>query len=195
MIRSTSRFAALVACAALVAAACNQLPTRKGNTVESPANSKIETASPVDVAVLPIVNATGSKKVPSKELREALEAGLVQRRYTPLATEFVDAQVTDAAFRPGSLREDATLQVTIGNWDDSLWATHTAVTLELTARIVDSRTGAELWSGKLDRRFDLGKDRDRFSTDAPLKKLLCESVVGELLSALPARTAKPGRGS
>ena len=40
---------------ALVAAACNQLPTRKGNTVESPANSKIETASPVDVAVLPIV--------------------------------------------------------------------------------------------------------------------------------------------
>lgn len=128
MIRSTSRFAALVACAALVAAACNQLPTRKGNTVESPANSKIETASPVDVAVLPIVNATGSKKVPSKELREALEAGLVQRRYTPLATEFVDAQVTDAAFRPGSLREDATLQVTIGNWDDSLWATHTAVT-------------------------------------------------------------------
>jgi hypothetical protein len=74
VIRSTSRFAALVACAALVAAACNQLPTRKGNTVESPANSKIETASPVDVAVLPIVNATGSKKVPSKELREALNA-------------------------------------------------------------------------------------------------------------------------
>lgn len=195
MIRSTSRIAVLFVAAALVATACNQIPTRKGVSVETAANAKIETVNPIDIAVLPIENATGSKKVPSKELREAVEAGLVQRRYTPLATEYVDAQVTDAAFHPGSLREDATLRVTVESWDDALWATHTAVTLRLSAQIVDSRSGGLLWAGKLDRRFDLGRDRDRFSTDAPLKKLLCEMVVGELMSALPARMTRPGRAN
>lgn len=193
MIRSTLRTTLLLSCAALVAAACNQIPTRKGVSVETAPNAKIESVNPTDIAVLPVENTTGSKKVPGKELREALEVGLVHRRYTPLATEYVDAQVTDAAFRPGSLREDAVLRVTIESWDDSLWASHTAVTVRLRAQIVDSKGGGDLWSAKLERRFDLGKDRDRYSSDAPLKQLLCDAIVSELLSALPARTTRPGR--
>lgn len=195
MIRSTPRIAVFLFAAALVASACNQIPTRKGVSVETTASSKIEVVNPIDIAVLPIENTTGSKKVPSKELREAVEAGLVQRRYTPLATEYVDTQVADAAFRPGSLREDAVLRVTVESWDDALWASHTAVVLRLSAQILDSRSGGLLWSGKLDRRFDLGKDRDRFSTDAPLKKLLCETIVSELLTALPARATRPGHAN
>ena len=119
--------------------------------------------------------------------------GVLALRYTPLATEYVDKQVTDAAFQPGSLKEDATLQVRVEAWDDGLWSTHTSVTLKLTARLVDSRSGGELWSAKLDRRFDLTADRDRHSTDSPLKRLLCDTIATELLSALPARSARPGR--
>ncbi|MBI5364397.1 MAG: hypothetical protein HZA53_14550 [Planctomycetes bacterium] len=193
MIRPTLRSLALVVCAALVVAACNSIPTRKGNTVESAPNAKIEVVNPTDIAVLPVENGTTSKKVPVKELRAALEAGLVLRRYSPLATEFVDAKTVDAAFKPGSAREDAVLRVTIEGWDDASWTSHGAIVLKLSARILDSRDGSLLWSGKLDRRFDLGKDREHFTTEAPMRKLLCETVVGELMSALPARTAKPGR--
>lgn len=193
MIRPTHRSLALVACAALVLAACNSIPTRKGTSVEAPSNAKIESVNPTDIAVLPVENATASKRVPAKELREALEAGLVLRRYSPLATEFVDAKTVDAAFKPGSAREDAVLRVTIEGWDDSSWISHGAIALKLSARIVDSRDGSLLWSGKLDRRFDLGKDREHFTTEAPMRKLLCDTVVSELMSALPARTAKPGR--
>jgi hypothetical protein len=116
-----------------LAAACSQLPTRKGTTVDARSNPKIETEAPIDVAVLPVENLTNSKRVPAKELRAALEGGLVQRRYTPLATEYVDKQITDAAFRPGSLQEDATLHLRVEAWDDSLWASHTAVTLRAAA--------------------------------------------------------------
>lgn len=192
MIRPSLRILSFAVLAA-VFAGCQNIPTRRGTTVEASANAKIELVNPTDIAVLPIENLTSSKKIPAKELRAALESGLVLRRYSPLATEFVDSKVTDAAFQSGSLREDAILRVTIENWEDGSWVTHSAVTLRLTARILDSKSGVELWSGRLDRRFDLDKDRDQFTTEAPLKKLLCETIVTELFSALPARTAKPGR--
>jgi hypothetical protein len=172
---------------------CQNIPTRRGTSVEASPNAKIEFVNPTDIAVLPVENATASKKIPAKELRAALESGLVLRRYSPLATDYVDSKVTEAAFQPGSLREDAVLRVSIESWDDRSWITHGAITLRLTARILDSKNGGELWSGRLDRRFDLGKDREHFTTEAPMRKLLCETIVSELFAALPARTAKPGR--
>lgn len=192
MIRPSLRHLSFVFLA-LALAGCGSIPTRRGTSVDVSPSAKLERASPTDIAVLPVEVAAGLKKVPAKEMREALESGLVLRRYSPLATAFVDSKVTEAAFQPGSLREDAVLRVTIENWDDKSWVTHGAVTLRLHARILDSKSGGELWAGRLDRRFDLGKDRDQFTTEAPMRKLLCDTVVGELFSALPARVTKPGR--
>jgi TolB-like protein len=193
--RQTRTFLALLAVASVLAA-CNTVPTRRGSSVEASPAVRIEAASPTDVAVLPVENASGSKRVPAKMLRDAFASGLVARRYSPLATEFVDQQVVDASFRPGSLREDAVLRVTVEGWDEKLWDTNTAVTVKMHAQLLDSKNGgAELWSGRIDRRFDLNRERNRFATEEPLRRLLCENVVAELLTALPARAARPGRAT
>lgn len=183
-------FVLALGCAAL---ACAQTGPRRGRDVEASASARLETQTTVDVAVLPIENASGKKSVPNKELRGAFERALVQRRYSPLATEFVDAQIVDASFRPGSVKEDAQLVVSVDSWDDSLWTTHTAVTLKIRARLIDSHGGADLWKGTLEKRFELGQDRESYSTEAPLRAKLCQQIANEVLAALPARTPTPGR--
>lgn len=175
------------------ATACTSVGARRGRDVEASASARLATATTVDVAVLPIENTSGKKSVPNKELRSAFEGALVQRRYSPLATEYVDAQIVDAAFRPGSVKEDAQLVVTVESWDDALWSTHAAITLKLHARLVDSRGGAELWKGTLEKRFELGQERETASTEAPLRAALCQKIAAEMLAALPARNPQPGR--
>lgn len=196
MNRSSFLASSIVAVTVLVASGCTQLPHRAGSATVSSENARIEDVGPVDVAVLPVENATGTKKkLPVKPLREALEAALVGRRYTPLATEYVDRETVDASFKPGSLREDATLHVAIEGWDDTLWSSNSAVVVRVRAHIDDSKGSGELWSARLERRFDLGRDRDRFPTEEPLLRLLCTRIADELLAALPARPAKPGRAT
>jgi len=185
----------LVALAPLVAlAACNSTRTLKGTDVVASEPAKLEARAPIDIAVLPVVNNSKRKGVPAKELRGAFELALIQRRYSPLASEFVDGRVVEAGYRPGALKEDAALTVTVESWDDSLWDSHTAVTVTIHASITDA-AGAELWKGQLTQRFDLGKDRESYSTDAPLRAALSNKIAGELLAALPARPAKPGHAN
>lgn len=186
---------ALTAACVLWAGACAQVPPRQGGNTIASEHARIETVAPVDIAVLPVENTTSSKKIPVKALRDALESSLVTRRYTPLSTEYVDREVVDAAFRPGSLREDATLHVTIEGWDDALWASNSAIVLKVRARIDDSKGSGELWSARLEQRFDLGRERDRYPTEEPLQRLLCSRIAEELLAALPARVARPGKGT
>lgn len=201
MIRRVLRPLSLLAltCAAFVAGGCGTIPVHRGSSVEASSAGRLEAASPIDIVVAPIENASASKRVPMAELRDAFEGALVQRRYTPLATEYVDTQVVDATYRPGALREDAVLQVAVESWDETLWATHGVITARLRAALVDAR-GAQasggtqaLWSGKVERRFELGKDRDSFTSEAPRRRLISEVIAEELLAALPARQPKPGR--
>lgn len=197
MIRRLLRPLPLLAafCTAFVAGACGSIPVHRGSSVESSSAVRLEAANPIDIVVAPIENASASKRVPSAQLRDAFEAALVQRRYSPLATEYVDTQVVDATYRPGALREDAVLQVSVESWDESLWATHGVVTARLRATLVDAKGGGTqaLWSGNLDRRFELGKDRDSFTSEEPRRRLISKVIADELLAALPARQPKPGR--
>ncbi len=199
MIRRAFRPLSLLAlcCTALVAGGCGTIPIHRGSAVEASPSSRIDAASPVDIAVVPIENATGSTRIPVAALRDAFEAALVQRRYSPLATEYVDSQVVDASYRPGALREDAVLQVTVESWDETLWVSHSAVTARLRATMLDAHgSGHEaLWTGKLEKRFELGKDREQFTSEEPRRRLLAKVIADELLAALPARQAKPGRSS
>lgn len=192
-LRSTSFRTAFVLALACAATACTNMGQRRGRDVEASASTRLETETTIDVAVLPIENASGKKSLPAKELRGAFERALVQRRYSPLATEYVDAQIVDAAFKPGSVKEDAQLVVSVDAWDDSLWTTHSAVTLKIRARLVDSRGGADLWKGTLEKRIEIGADRESYSTEAPLRAKLCQQIASEVLAALPARTPTPGR--
>lgn len=193
--RGLARGSFLTACACvLVLAACNELPHRRGESVETASAAKLDQKHPVDVVVAPVENASGRKDVPLAAMREAFEKGLVRRRYSPLATEYVDRRVVNAAYTPGSLKEEAVLQITIETWDPSLLDSHGALIVKAHARLVDAQdpSNGQLWSGAIDRRFDLDANREHFSTRAAILQHACERIAEEVLAALPARSAGPG---
>ncbi len=198
-LRSTLRVAAgcipVAACIAL--AACSSIPKRPGSSVETLSPSNVAARSPVDVVIAPIANPSGKASVPSEMLRESFHDGLVKRRYSPLALTYVDRKVVDASYKPGTLQEEAVLQVTVERWDDSLWDSHRAVTLRIAARLIDAAnpSGGDLWAGRLERRFDVDKGGESTLGADGLMRKACESIAAELLAALPARDPAPGAGT
>lgn len=194
MIRSTAcRSILFPALTALALCACNDLPKRPGGSVETVHSGQLERSSPIDVVVAPVENASGRKGVPLAALREAFHKGLVKRRYSPLALEYVDRKVVNAAYTPGALKEEAVLQVTIEAWDDSLWESRGALTVKARARLLDAEgaSGGPLWTGTVDHRFDIGVQGEPLaSLDARMRQA-CERIAGELLAALPARSPAP----
>lgn len=182
---------AIVGAATIVS--CNDLPRRRGQSVETASTEKLEQKIPVDIVVAPIENVTGRKDVPLASLREAFERGLVRRRYTPLATEYVDRRVVNSSYTPGSLQEEAVFQVTVETWDASLLDARGALIVKAHARLLDARepTNGPLWSGAIDHRFQLEADREKFSTQQALLQHASELIAEEILAALPARSAGP----
>ncbi len=176
-----------------LAAACNRMPVHHGVDVESPKSSSLEQRSPIDVAVAPITDNSGNTALPRAELRTAFQGALVKRRYSPLALEMVDKKVVNASYRPGSLEEQAVFSLTVERWDTHLWDTRNVIEVTLLARMLDPNNPAgELWSGRLEKRFDFTDVHERFTTTAALTRYACETVAAELLAAMPVREPKPG---
>ena len=204
---SSSRLA-LVFALALVPVACRSLPSPKGNTVQTLYDGPLERAAPVDVVVAPVENNSTTQSVPLDLLRESFQRALVKRRYSPLSIEYVDQAlqragatpdgntggVAEASFRPGSLGEDAVLRVIVQGWDNSLFDTHATITADIDAYMLDSSGGPELWVGRLQgKRINMTAHVHRTPTDRLLMTVGCDELAEELLAAMPARTAKPGR--
>src|SRR5262249_15945831 len=147
-------------------AACNELPHRRGESVQTVSSDKLDKKNPVDLVVAPIDNKTGDDAVPVASLRDAFQKGLVRRRDSPLALEYVDRKVVDATYTAGSLKEEAVLQVTVESWDTSLLDTRGSLIVKIHARLVDAEDSAngQLWGGFIDHRFDLETEREQFST-------------------------------
>ena len=181
------------ACLGVVSTSCNQLPPERGEHVQTVASEKLESRNPIEVVVAPVTNATGDDTVPIVPLREAFQAGLVRRRYSPLALEYVDKKVVDATYTPGSLQESAVLQIEIQGWDTSLFETRAAISVKARARLVDAEDAskAELWSGFIDHRFDFEADHDKYPAREAFQRYVCGRIADELLAALPAREAGP----
>lgn len=189
---------------ALALGACRSLPTPRGAAVETLYDGPLAKAAPVDVVVAPIENRSPTGDVPVDLLRGAFERALVKRRYSPLATAYVDqalqrtegaggTRATEASYRPGSLGEDAVLRVLVQSWDDSLFKSHATITAEIDAYMLDSSGGPELWAGRVRKRINLTSHLTRAPTDRALLTIGCDDLAEELLAAMPARTAKPGR--
>lgn len=167
------------------------VPHRTGSSVEILVDgAALEQLNPVEVAVAPIVDDTPGKSVPSKVLREAFQTALVKRRYTPLSIEFVDSRVVDAVYDPGSLGEQAVLEVSVVRWDDQLLETHGAVIVDLEARMIDPQRpeGDPLWSGRVSHRMET--ERSVASTQPRMLRAVCEEIAREMLSAMPARQVR-----
>jgi hypothetical protein len=189
----TTAFCFLAACALLLES-CHQVPTQRGASVQTSSGIALEQKSPIDVVVAPVVNAAGTSKVPSAMLREAFQQGLVKRRYSPLALAYVDRKVTNSAYRPGTLQEQAVLRIAVERWDTSLWDVNNSVMVKAEARMLDAQNpgGADLWSGRVDRRFDFGAQRERFTSQESMLRYVCDEIAAEVLAALPARSPEPG---
>lgn len=182
-----------IAFAALAFTACNTVPRAPGSATRSTSSEPVLARSPIEVAVAPVVNASGAQ-LPADELRVAFQKELVERRYSPLALEFVDRKVVDASYTPGASDESATLTILIDKWDSSLWTTHSAITARITASLVDARgPGGVLWTATADQRFDFTAVREHLSTEGARIRFACDGIAAEVLARLPARTAKPGR--
>ena len=155
-IREAARL--LPAVLVLFLTACYQLPPREGGSVDVITVGDIETVSPVDIAVAPLIDLTEvlPTHIPEEDLRTAFARALVKRRYTPLHLDYVDRHVVDAAYAPGAAGEDAVLVISVEEWDDSLWDIHYALNVTLEAVVIDpdAPSGAELWKARVSRRFD-----------------------------------------
>jgi len=170
---------------------CQTLPEPPGLHVEELFHGSLETAQPIDVVVAPVIDESASRGAPTKALREAFQRNLLVRRYSPLALEYVDRKVVSASYRPGTLSEDAVLQVTVRGWDLSRWQSDGEVTAEVEAWMLSAADGTELWGGRLQRTFDLAYEKENHPTNMVANNKASEGIASELLDVMPARTPRP----
>lgn len=172
---------------------CNSIPRTPGSAVRASDSQRLKQESPIEVAVAPIINASGSN-MPTDVLRGSCTKELVEHHYSPLAQSYVDRKIVDAAYTPGAAQESATLQITVEKWDASLWSTHGAIVARIHASLIDATGGREvLWSATADQRFDFPSMRDHVATETARIQFACDTIAKELLARLPARKAVPGR--
>ncbi len=194
ILASRPRCSSLLALACAVSlVACNELPRRRGESVQTVSSDKLEKRNPIDLVVAPVENTSGVASVPIAALREAFQKGLVRRHFSPLALDYVDRKVVDAAYTPGSLKEEAVLQITVESWDASLLDTRGALSVKAHVRLIDAEnpTNGQLWGGFIDHRFDLADQVENFSTQEQLLAYACARIAEEMLAALPARSPGP----
>ncbi|MCP3917320.1 MAG: hypothetical protein GY711_17375 [bacterium] len=179
---------------AIVGSSCQELPHQTGTRVQVLEHGRIEELNPNDIAVPPIILSQEGLRVP-EELRAAFQRGLVKRRYTPLSLEYVDSSVIEASYDPGRLQEDAVCQVTVHDWDSTLWDARTALFVDIEMRMIDPEApdGPALFAARLPGRFDFGGDSHRYANDNARLRAACDHLVEEILSAMPARRTGPGR--
>lgn len=176
---------------ALFCAACEALPEPPGLHVEQLYTGRLEQVQPMEVVVAPILDESGHKLVPDRDLREAFQVALLKRRYSPLALEYVDRRVVEAAYRPGSLQEDAVLEITVRSWNLDRWESANEVTVEVEAWMLLSEDASQLWGGRLSRTIDLTVERERHETDVQALRKGCEVIAQELMEVMPARSPRP----
>ena len=176
----------------IVLAACQNTPTPVGIGTRGEGATRIMERAPIDIAVLPVVNNAGAL-VPTNVLRESFQQGLVDRRYSPLSLEYVDRNVTEASYNPGSSQEQAVCTIQVDRWDTNYWKTHNALVAGLSVTITDALNGDTLWKGTVEQRFDLGPHIENLPTETMRIQKTCEILAAEVLQKLPLREPRrPG---
>ena len=100
--------------------------------------------------------------------------------------------MVEATYSTGAVGEDAVMKVVIRTWDDSQSDSKMILVVGVEAWLVDSKTGAaELWGGRLERRFSLAQRSTGFATEGALIQEVCKDIASELLDVMPARNPAP----
>jgi hypothetical protein len=162
---------------------------------------RLDELQPVDIAVAPVRDQTNSQRVPLEVFRTAFMQTMIERRYTPLAPSYVDANWVESSFK-GTPPPDALLVVAVTAWDPTrLYSTGR---VEATADVVlfegGDTTGRVLWQRTLQDVVDLGDGRGnppgagtdlipkavRMFAQNALSKLPMRDPVAARASAVPA---------
>lgn len=181
---------ALVALVPALVLGCHSLPEAPGRHAEVLVEGRLSERNPSDVAVLPVVNKTGKANLPLGVIRHAFYLGLVERRYSPIALDFVDRRVVDASYQPGALQEDAALKIFLTEWDDSSWETHRRIGIGADVFLIDARptdANQELWGWRLREEISVSADTARYALEEDLMRLAIERFTKEILGGLPLR--------
>jgi hypothetical protein len=139
--------------------------------------------------VAPVRDQTDAQRVPLDVFRRAFVETLIERRYSPLAPDYVDANWVEASFR-GTPPPDAVLVIAITAWDPShLFSTgKVGAGADVTLFEGGDTTGRVLWRRTLKHEVDLGDGRG--NPPAVGQDLIPRAVrrfAQEVLSALPMR--------
>lgn len=144
---------------------------------------------PSDVAVAPVLDRTDGQRVPLDLFRGAFVETLIERRYSPLAPSYVDANWIEASFR-GTPPPDALLFVSITAWDPShLFSTgQVSATAEIRLHEGGDSTGQVLWQSTLTHVVDLSDGRNEPPTGGTdWIPLAVRKFAQKALQALPMR--------
>jgi hypothetical protein len=188
----------LLACVLLgfVAACQSEPPLRVAAALR--ASPELGTERPIDIALLPVEDATVARSfgVLELRLRQALVKQLADRLYSPLAPEHVDRRLretgklaTGSPVDPswlggvrGSFEEDAVLGVRITHWDVSKIMETRRVQFAVEVLMLGAKSGATLWSGRMEGSAKAGGEGP-----APLgREQRIESAVDVVADALSA---------
>jgi len=167
-------------------------PTRPPRGLDNPQIivGSLSQVNPLDIVVLPIQNNTGRPNLPLAQLRQAFHAGMVHQKYSPLSLDYVDQRVVEAAYTPGTLNEQAILQVFINSWDDSQWKSMSRLHIEAEVYLLDSKNPDQrqpLWGGKVDRHIDLGREMAGIPNSNAAMTRAIEKFTDDVLASLPPR--------
>lgn len=185
----------LLALAPLLSGACTTVQHLPDEQTTLLAGGTLQQAQPADVAVLPVRNQSGDENVPVARMRDRLYHGLLDRLYSPLDVEFVDARWEEAALDPAVIDADAALNVVITGWN-TRWLDDIGVLVAVAdVYLIEPGGTAEhpIWGLSLTRRIDLADAQPALGGRSTLYGLAADRLTAEILALLPARdpTAEP----
>lgn len=153
------------------------------------ASERLNELQPAEIAVAPVRDQTDSQRVPLEVVRTAFVESLVERRYSPLSTRYVDSNWVEASFK-GTPLPEALFVISVTSWNPNHLYSTGRVTLsaDLTLYEGGDSTGHVLWQRTFEGAVDLGPAPGK--APAPGADMIPRAVrllSQQALSALPMR--------
>jgi hypothetical protein len=158
LVRSSVRIVASLLI--VLTAACQSTGREEPKPNARGALERLQELQPSDVAVAPVLDRTDGQRVPTDLFRRSFVESLIERRYSPLAPGYVDANWIEASFK-GTPPPDALLVVSVTAWNPSHLFSNGKVsaTAEVLLYEGGDTTGALLWQATLAHVVDLSDGR------------------------------------
>ena len=153
------------------------------------ASERLGELQPAEIAVAPVRDQTDAQRVPLEVVRTAFVESLVERRYSPLSTRYVDANWVEASFK-GTPLPEAVLVISITEWNPNHLYSTGRVNLAADVTLFEGgdTTGAVLWQRTFKGGVDMGPAPGK--APAPGEDMIPRAVrllSQQALSALPMR--------